>query len=236
MKKFAIIAGAMAMAGALFLASPVSAQDGPSISATLNDDGSATVTGTGWSGAPDAGLFVSVCPGADVTSDAPVNAGNALVVCPTLVVPDSGTNNPTVGDDGTWTFELSASQVGDVPETGVVILTGCLPLGCTSHSATTVLTAGAAEEAEEEPEAEEVAEEPADEQPEAEGAGGDEEMDEAEDMDDGDDMDEAEDMDDGDDTMADTGSESGLLAVIGVSVLLAGLFAVGIGRRFAKRS
>lgn len=244
MKKFAIIAGAMAMAGALFLASPVSAQDGPSISATLNDDGSATVTGAGWSGAPDAGLFVTVCPGADVTSDAPVNAGNALVVCPTLVVPDSGTNNPTVGDDGTWTFDLSASAVGDVPETGVVILTGCLPLGCTSHSATTVLTAGGAEE----PAAEEAAEEPADEQPEAEGAGGDEDMDEAEDMDDGDDMDEAEDMDDGEDMdeaedmddgedmMADTGSESGLLAVIGVSILLAGLFAVGIGRRFAKRS
>ena len=181
MKKLAIIAGAMALAGALFLASPVSAQDGPSMSATLNDDGSATVSGTGWGDAPDAGLFVTMCPGADVTADPPINAGNALTACPTLI-PDSSANNPTVGDDGTWTFEIAASTVGTVPDDGVVILTGCLPLGCTTHSATTILTAAAAEE------------------------------------------------------MADTGAESGLLAVIGVSVLLAGLFAVGIGRRFAKRS
>ena len=229
MKKIAIIAGAMALAGALFIASPASA-DGhePAISATLNEDGSATVTGTGWSGSPDAGLFVTVCPGADVTSDEPVTQGNALVVCPTLVTPDSGANNPTVDDDGAWTFELTAAAVGTVPETGVVILTGCLPLGCTSHSAFTVLTAGAAEE----PAAEE--EEPADEQPEAEGAGGDEDgtmTDGDGTMTDGDGT-----MTDGDGMMADTGSESGLLAVIGVSVLLAGLFAVGIGRRFAKRS
>ena len=227
MKKIAIIAGAMALAGALFIASPASA-DGhePTISATLNDDGSATVTGTGWSGAPAAGLFVTVCSGADVTSDEPVTAGNALVVCPTLIAPDSGANNPTVDDDGAWTFELTAAAVGTVPETGVVILTGCLPLGCTSHSAFTVLTAAAAEEAEEEP---------ADEQPEAEGAGGEEEMEEAEPMDGEEEMEEAEPMDEAEE-MADTGAESGLLAVIGVSVLLAGLFAVGIGRRFAKRS
>lgn len=40
----------------------------------------------------------------------------------------------------------------------------------------------------------------------------------------------------GDDMMADTGAESGLIAIIGASVLLAGLFAVGLGRRLHKRS
>ena len=230
MKKFAIIAGAMAMAGALFLASPVSAQDGPSMSATLNDDGSATVTGTGWQGAREGGIFLTVCPGADVTSDDPVNAGNAISVCPALMG-DAFSQNPEIAEDGTWSYELSADKVGTTP---VVAIIGCLPLGCTENSAFTVIQEAAAEEAAEGPAAEE--------EPEAEGAGGDEEMDEAEPMDDEEEMDEAEpmddeeEMDDGDDTMADTGSESGLLAVIGVSVLLAGLFAVGIGRRFAKRS
>lgn len=38
-----------------------------------------------------------------------------------------------------------------------------------------------------------------------------------------------------DDMMADTGTESGLIAIIGASVLLAGLFAVGLGRRLHKR-
>ena len=227
MKKFAIIAGAMAMAGALFLASPVSAQDNEAITAVLNDDGSATVTGTGWEGAP-ATLFVTVCTGADPTAEnGGITEGNALQVCPTLMA-DGFATNPDRGDGGTTTYTISADKIGEVPEEGLVILQGELAAG-TQWSANTVLTAGGAEEpeAEEEPAAEEPA---AEEEPEAEGAGGDEEMDEAEPMDD------EEEMDDGDDMMADTGSESGLLAVIGVSVLLAGLFAVGIGRRFAKRS
>lgn len=233
MKKFAIIAGAMAMAGALFLASPVSAQDNEAITAVLNDDGSVTVTGTGWEGAPT--LYVTVCKGADPAAEnGGINAGNATELC-TDIMTDGFTTNPDRGDGGTTTYTIPAAKVGEVPEAGYVILQGEFAPG-SDWSATTVVTAGGAEEPAAEEEEPAAAEEPADEQPEAEGAGGDEEMDEAEDMDDGDDMDEAEDMDDGDDTMADTGSESGLLAVIGVSVLLAGLFAVGIGRRFAKRS
>ena len=78
-----------------------------------------------------------------------------------------------------------------------------------------------------------------------EGAGGEEEMEDMNEVDDmmedtgTDDMEEMDDsMGDADETemMANTGSESGLLAVIGVSVLLAGLFAVGLGRRITKRS
>ena len=178
MKKLAIIAGAMALAGALFLASPVSAQDGPSMSATLNDDGSATVSGTGWEGARENGIFLTVCRGADVGADEPVNAGNALTACPDLMT-DAFAQNPEIAEDGTWTYELSADKVGDTP---VVAIIGCLPLGCTDNSANTIIQEAVAQE------------------------------------------------------MADTGAESGLLAVIGASVLLAGLFAVGIGRRFAKRS
>ena len=178
MKKFAIIAGAMAMAGALFIASPVSADGHLTMTATLNDDGSATVSGTGWQDAREDGIFLTVCRGADVTSDEPVTAGNALTACTDLMT-DAFAQNPEIAEDGTWSHDLTADQVGDTP---VVAIIGCLPLGCTDNSAFTVIQEAAAEE------------------------------------------------------MANTGAESGLLAVIGVSVLLAGLFAVGIGRRFAKRS
>ena len=258
MKKFAIIAGAMAMAGALFLASPVSAQPSEKLTITLNEDGSATVTGTGFETAIADGLYTTVCSGADVNSDTPVTAGNFASACPSLIG-DAG--NPslkiTPNEDGTFTAEISADRVGTVPDEGVVVVVGCLPFGCQDdeRSGFVILRAAAEEPEEEEPEApEEPAEEEPEEEPEAEGAGGDEEMDDAEEMDD--DMDDEnivdtegseeegmetpEDMDEEEametDSMANTGSESGLLAVIGVSILLAGLFAVGVGRRFAKRS
>ena len=243
MKKIAIIAGAMAMAGALFLASPVSAQDNEAITAVLNDDGSATVTGTGWEGAPN--LYVTVCTGADTSASAADNYGitaaNAQTTCPNIMT-DGFTTNPERGDGGTTTYTISADKIGELPEAGYVILQGEFASG-SDWSATTVLTAGGAEEEEpeaEEPEAEEAAEEPeaeeAAEEPEAEvaegpaeeaaeGAGGEEDP-----------MTEESPMEEAEGTMAETGAESGLLAVIGVSVLLAGLFAVGIGRRFAKRS
>ena len=242
MKKIAIIAGAMAMAGALFLASPVSAQDNEAITAVLNDDGSATVTGTGWEGAPN--LYVTVCTGADTSASAADNYGitaaNAQTTCPNIMT-DGFTTNPERGDGGTTTYTISADKIGELPEAGYVILQGEFASG-SDWSATTVLTAGGAEEEPEaeEPEAEEAAEEPeaeeAAEEPEAEaaegpaeeaaeGAGGEEDP-----------MTEESPMEEAEGTMAETGAESGLLAVIGVSVLLAGLFAVGIGRRFAKRS
>ena len=242
MKKIAIIAGAMAMAGALFLASPVSAQDNEAITAVLNDDGSATVTGTGWEGAPN--LYVTVCTGADTSASAADNYGitaaNAQTTCPNIMT-DGFTTNPERGDGGTTTYTISADKIGELPEAGYVILQGEFASG-SDWSATTVLTAGGAEEEEpeaEEPEAEEAAEGPAEEAAEepaeeaaeepaeeaAEGAGSEEDP-----------MTEESPMEEAEGTMAETGAESGLLAVIGVSVLLAGLFAVGIGRRFAKRS
>lgn len=247
MKKFVIIAGMVAMAGALFLASPASAQDNEAITAVLNDDGSVTVTGTGWEGAPT--LYVTICKGADPAAEnGGITAGNATQVCQDIMT-DGFSTNPERGDGGTTTYTIPADKVGEVPEEGYVILQGEFASG-SDWSATTVLTAGGAAEepaaeepAEEEPEA---VEDPAEEEPEAEGAGGDDEMDgddenivdtegsEEEGMETPEDMNEEEAMET--DSMANTGSESGLLAVIGVSILLAGLFAVGLGRRFAKRS
>ena len=246
MKKFAIIAGAMAMAGALFLASPVSAQPSEKLTATLNDDGSATITGTGFQTAIADGLYTTVCTGADVTSDTPVTPGNFSTACPSLT---TDALNPalkiTPNEDGTFSADISADRVGTVPEEGVVVLVGCLPFGCqdTERSGFVILKAAAEEpepeaiaeepaEEEEEPAAEAAEEEPAEEA--AEGAGGEEEgtMEEGE----GTMTEEGEGTMEEEGTMAETGAESGLLAVIGVSVLLAGLFAVGIGRRFAKRS
>ena len=224
MKKFAIIAGAMAMAGALFLASPVSAQDNEAITAVLNDDGSATVSGTGWEGAPN--LYVTICKGADPSAGPEGNYGitaaNAVQVCADIMT-DGFSTNPDRGDGGTTTYIISADKVGEVPEAGYVILQGEFAAG-SDWSATTVLTAGGAEEEEAE-DPEDPDEEAAEEEAPAEGAGGEEDP-----------MTEESPMDEAEGTMAETGAESGLLAVIGVSVLLAGLFAVGIGRRFAKRS
>lgn len=231
MKKFVIIAGMMAMAGALFLASPVSAQDNEAITATLNDDGSVTVSGTGWEGAP-AALYVTICKGADVTSDEPVSATNATQVCQDIMT-DGFSTNPERGDGGTTSYTIPAAKVGEVPEAGYVVLQGEFAAG-SPWSAWTILTAGGADEPEEEMEDEM-----------EEGAGGEEEMEDMNEVDDmmddtgTDDMEEMDDsMDDADETvmMANTGSESGLLAVIGVSILLAGLFAVGLGRRITKRS
>lgn len=220
MKKFVIIAGMLAMAGAIFLASPASAQDNEAITAVLNDDGSVTVTGTGWEGAPN--LYVTLCKGADPTAEGGgITAGNATSLCPDIMT-DGFSTNPERGDGGTTTYTIPADKVGEVPEAGYVILQGEFASG-SDWSATTVVKAAAEEE------------------PMDEGAGGDDDMDE--DMNQTDDMSEtmADDMDDDTasqtvTTMANTGSESGLLAVIGVSILLAGLFAVGLGRRITKRS
>ena len=226
MKKFVIIAGMMAMAGAVFLASPVSAQDNEAITAVLNDDGSATVTGTGWAGAPN--LYVTICKGADPTAEGGgITAANAITACQDLMA-DGFATNPERGDGGTTTYTIPASKVGEVPEAGYVILQGEFAAG-SPWSAVTVLTAGGDDMG-----GDDSGDDMSGGDDMAEGAGGDD-MSGGDDM--GDDM-SGDDM--GDDmstmTMANTGSESGLLAVIGVSILLAGLFAVGLGRRFAKRS
>ena len=137
---------------------------------------------------------------------------------------DGFSTNPERGDGGTTTYTISADKVGEVPEAGYVILQGEFAAG-SDWSATTVLTAGGADDMDDMDD-DDMEDSNMDDSATA-GAGGDDDMD---------DMD-----DDGMDNMAttqmaNTGSESGLLAVIGVSVLLAGLFAVGLGRRFAKRS
>lgn len=222
MKKFVIIAGIMAMAGAVFLASPVSAQDNEAITAVLNDDGSATVTGTGWEGAPN--LYVTICKGADPTAEGGgITAANAIQACQDLMA-DGFATNPERGDGGTTTYTIPASKVGEVPEAGYVILQGEFAAG-SPWSAVTVLTAGGDDMGDDDMGGDDGGDDMSGGDDMAEGAGGD-------DMSGGDDM--AGDM--GTMTMANTGSESGLLAVIGVSILLAGLFAVGLGRRFAKRS
>ena len=250
MKKFAIIAGAMAMAGALFLASPVSAQDAETITADPANvpaeagDVTVTINGAGWTGAP-AGLYVINCPGADFTQDPPVSASPgdanyALTACPQLL---GSTGRATADSDGNWSYDLTITVDQAAIDSGkIYVIAGELAAG-SDWSANVTITVGAEPVAAEEPEAEEAAEEPAEEAAEepaeeaaeepaeepaeeaAEGAGGEEDP-----------MTEESPMEEAEGTMAETGAESGLLAVIGVSVLLAGLFAVGIGRRFTKRS
>ena len=238
MKKIAIIAGAMAMAGALFLASPVSAQDAETITADPANvpaeagDVTVTINGAGWTGAP-AGLYVINCPGADFTQDPPVSASPgdanyALTACPQLL---ASTGRATADSDGNWSYDLTITVDQAAIDSGkIYVIAGELAAG-SDWSANVTITVGAEPAAAEEPEAEEAAEEPAEEAAEepaeeaAEGAGGEEDP-----------MTEESPMEEAEGTMAETGAESGLLAVIGVSVLLAGLFAVGIGRRFAKRS
>lgn len=124
----------MALVGVLIVATeqPISAQDNESISlsppSVIAEEGTYTVTvsGRGWTGAP-AGLFVTVCPGADGGDYESVNAANSLSVCPTLIA-DAGRGNPR--NDGTWSYDLQVTVgQGDIYNGQIAILAGELAVG-----------------------------------------------------------------------------------------------------------
>ncbi|MCB0996804.1 MAG: hypothetical protein KDB21_17040 [Acidimicrobiales bacterium] len=175
MKLKLVVIGFAAVLLAL-LASPASAQDGPSLTvdpATVDAAGEVefTITGSGWTAAPP--IFILPGPVVDGEPDSEnLDTGNL-----TPATPDADGN-----------FEVTATY--DVPAEGIAICGG--DAGRT-ESACVVVTVG--------------------------GDGGGEEA-------------AADDSAEGEEELAQTGSESGLIAVVAFSAVILGAMVVGLGRRF----
>lgn len=211
-KRLLVVAGVVALMGLLW-GSPVSA-DGHLPSITLDPasvppetgDVTLTITGANWS--EPTPFFIVACPGAAGDPVAPLtltSAPEAIAMCPDLMAAVV----PVEWDDGSFTTEWTTTITqADIDNGGLVIMAGWLSvdtLSAPEEFATVGLLAIVEPPAEEEP----MEEEPMEEEP----------------------MDEAP-MDDGAaDEMPVTGHESGLLAIVGASVLVAGLLVIGTGRR-----
>lgn len=220
-KRLLVLAGVMALIG-LVWATPAAA-DGHLPSITLDpasvpaETGEVTLTITGANWSEPTPFFIVACPGAAGDPTAPLtlsSAPEAIAMCPDLMAAVV----PVEWDDGSFTVEwTTAITQADIDIGGLVIMAGWLSVDTLSSPeefATVGLLAIADPPAEEEPMEEEPAEEePAEEEP-------------------MDDMGDEEPMDDGAaDEMPVTGHESGLLAIVGVGTLAAGLLVIGAGRR-----
>lgn len=172
------------------MAAPVSAQGDQAITADPTSVDAAgehelTVSGTGYTGP----AFLLPCPGAEgdltkVAEDGACDLNNLTPVAP----------------DGDGNVEATVTY--DIPDGGLVIVIGNADQ---SEVAVTLVTVGAAEEAEEEAAEEEAAEEPEEEA--------------------------AEEADD--DALASTGAESFQFVIIGATMLLAGVMLARFSRRHA---
>ena len=227
-KRLLVLAGVVALVSMLW-ASPASA-DGHLPSITLDpasvppEEGDVTLTITGANWTEPAPFFIVECPGAAGDPAAPLtlsSAPEATAMCPNLLTAVVAVE----WDDGSFTTEWTTTITqADIDAGGVVIMAGWLSADTLSDPeafATVALLAIAEPAAEEEPMDEEPAaeEEPMDEEPAAE----EEPMDDAA---------EEEPMDDAaEEELPVTGHESTLFVVVGFGILLAGLLAIGAGRR-----
>lgn len=222
LKRLFVLAGVMALVGMLW-ASPAAA-DGHLPSITLDpasvpaEAGSVTVTVTGANWSEPSPFFIVGCPGAAGDPMAPLtlsSAPEAIAMCPNLMA----SALPVEWDDGSFTAEWTTEITqADIDVGALVVLAGWLSVDTLSNPEEYATVAVLAIGVEEEPAAEEPVEEPAAEEPAEE-----EPMD---------DMGDEEPMDDmGDEELPATGHESGLLAIVGVGILVAGLLAIGAGRR-----
>ena len=207
-KRLLVLAGAMALIGMLW-ASPAAA-DGHHPTITIDPDtvpaevGDVTVTISGANWTEPSPFFIVACPGAAGDPDAPYSlstAPEAIAMCPDLMA----SALPVQWDDGSFTTEWTVGITqADIDIGGLVIMAGWLSTDTLSDPEANA-TVGLINigEAEEEP-----MDEPAEEEP----------------------MDEP--MDDtAEEELPVTGSDSGLLAIVGASILAAGLLAIGAGRR-----
>ena len=212
-KRLLVLAGVMALIGMLW-ASPAAA-DGHLPTITIDPDtvpaevGDVTVTISGANWTEPSPFFIVACPGAAGDPDAPYSlstAPEAIAMCPDLMA----SALPVDWDDGSFTTEWTVGITqADIDIGGLVIMAGWLSTDTLSNpeaNATVgLLNIGEAEEEPmDEPAEEEPMDEPAEEEP----------------------------MDDtGEEELPVTGNDSGLLAIVGASILAAGLLAIGAGRR-----
>ena len=220
LKRLLVLAGVVALVGMLW-ASPVAA-DGHLPSITIDpasvpaEAGEVTVEVTGANWEEPAPFFITACPGAAGDPTAIVDVVAALSMCPTI----TSDVRTVTWDDGGFTTEITVT-VGDddIAAGGLVILAGWLSASASSNpedgdaTFTVLVIADPEPVMEEEPAAEEPMDEPAAEEPMDEPAA-EEPMDEPA----------AEEL-------PDTGSESNMLAIVGAGILVAGLLAIGTGRR-----
>lgn len=231
LKRLFVLAGVMALIGMLW-ASPAAA-DGHLPTITLDPasvpaetgDVTLTITGANWS--EPTPFFIVACPGAAGDPAAPLtlsSAPEAIAMCPDLMAAVVA----VAWDDGSFTTEwTTAITQADIDAGGLVIMAGWLSVDTLSNPDEFATVALLAVGVEEEPAAEEPVEEPAAEEPAEE-----EPMDDTGEEEPMDDMGDEESMDDpGEEELPATGHESGLLAIVAASVLVAGLLVIGAGRR-----
>ena len=242
-KRLLVLAGVVALVSMLW-ASPAAA-DGHLPSITLDpasvppEEGDVTLTITGANWSEPAPFFIVECPGAAGDPAEPLtlsSAPEATAMCPNLLTAVVAVE----WDDGSFTTEWTTTITqADIDAGGVVIMAGWLSADTLSDPeafATVALLAIAEPAAEEEPMDEEpMDEEPMDEEPmDEEPAAEEEPMDEepAAEEEPMDDAAEEEPMDDAaEEELPVTGHESTLFVVVGFGILLAGLLAIGAGRR-----
>ncbi len=212
LKRLLVLAGVMALIGMLW-ASPAAA-DGHLPSITLDpamvppEEGSVTVIVTGANWSEPSPFFIVACPGAAGDPTAPLtlsSAPEAIAMCPDLMASAIAVE----WDDGSFTTEWTTTITqADIDNGDLVILAGWLSVDTLTnpeeYATVAVLRIGIGEEPVDDPAAEEPMDEPAAEEP----------------------------MDDpGEEELPVTGLESGLLAIVGASILAAGLLVIGAGRR-----
>ena len=230
LKRLFVLAGVMALIGMLW-ASPAAA-DGHLPYITLDpasvpaEEGDVTLTVTGGNWTEPTPFFIVACPGAAGDPVAPLtlsSAPEAIAMCPNLMAAVV----PVEWDDGSFTTQWTTPITqADIDAGGLVIMAGWLSVDTLSSpeefASVTLLAIGVEEEPMDEPAEEEPMDEPAEEEP----------MDDMGDEEPMDDMGDEEPMDDmGDEELPVTGHESGLLAIVAASILLAGLLVIGAGRR-----
>lgn len=213
LKRLLVLAGVMALIGMLW-ASPAAA-DGHLPTITIDPDtvpaevGDVTVTISGANWTEPSPFFIVACPGAAGDPDAPYSlstAPEAIAMCPDLMA----SALPVEWDDGSFTTEWTVGITqADIDIGGLVIMAGWLSTDTLSdpeaNATVGLLNIG---EAEEEPMDEPAEEEPMDEPAEEEPTD-----------------------DTGEEELPVTGHDSGLLAIVGASILAAGLLVIGAGRR-----
>ncbi|MCY3663059.1 MAG: LPXTG cell wall anchor domain-containing protein [bacterium] len=248
LKRLLVLAGVMALVGMLW-ASPAAADghlptmtlDPASVPAEVGDV-TLTITGANWS--EPSPFFITACPGAAGDPDAALalsSAPEAIAMCPDLM----SSALAVEWDDGSFTTEWAVSITqADIDAGGLVILAGWLSVDTLSdpeqYATVAVLGIGADEEPMDDTGEEEPMDDPGDEEP-MDDTGEEEPMDDPGDEEPMDDTGEEEQMDDmgdeepmddmGDEELPVTGHESGLFAIVGASILAAGLLVIGAGRR-----
>ena len=248
LKRLFVLAGVVALIGMLW-ASPAAA-DGHLPTITLDpatvpaEAGPVTVTVSGANWSEPSPFFIVACSGAAGDAEAPLtlsSAPEAIAMCPDLMASALAVE----WDDGSFTTEWTVTITqADIDAGALVILAGWLSVDTLSnpeeYATVGVLAIGAEEEPADEPAEEEPMDDMGDEES-MDDMGDEESMDDMGDEESMDDMGDEESMDDmgdeepmddmGDEELPVTGHESGLFAILGASILVAGLLVIGAGRR-----